>query len=108
MIPIRTGSISGWAARKRRAPKTSGTVESSALGRLAAPRPVPRAAHMSTSSVAMPAACRAGAWNSPRPSTPSEPWQISTAGAPPGGGLLGTRSLPARVSGGSDRVAKAT
>ena len=43
------------------------------LGRAAAPLAVPRAAHMSISNVAIPAAFNAVAWNSPRPSTPSEP-----------------------------------
>ena len=53
----------------------------------------------------MPAAFSAAAWNSPRPSTPSDPWQISTAGA--GGPSSGVASLPATVSAGSARVAKA-
>ncbi len=112
MIPTRPGSISGWAARNRLAAKASGRVCGTERGLAAAPRTVPRAAHMSISSVAIPAAFRTAAWKSPRPSTPSEPWQITTPGASPGPApsspSLGVQSLPATVSVGSVLVSKAT
>jgi hypothetical protein len=60
---------------------------------------------MSISKVAKPAAFSAAAWKPPRGSTPSEPWQINTAGA--GSASTGVASLPAMVSGGSASLAKA-
>ena len=60
-MPIRAGSISGWRAMNAAAAKASGSVSGTARGRLAAPRPTPRAAHMSISKVAIPAAFRASA-----------------------------------------------
>jgi hypothetical protein len=61
MIPIRAASISGWRPANRKAAKASGTVSTGEPGLAAAPRAVPRAAHISISRVATPAACRAWA-----------------------------------------------
>ena len=100
-MPIRAGSISGWRAMKRRRPRRrrAGSRARTGAGRRAA-LDAPRRPHVDLEGRDPGRVQRLRRGTRRAPSTPSEPWQIRTAGA---GGPSTRRATACRRRSAADR-----